>query len=1064
MPAAKPENNLLAPAELRRKLAVPLMPPPRRQQEIERLRHTAQRPGSVIADKLDSSLEALREDAESKRPESEGGLLARFAAFRDRHIRVLEQLAAGASPRRTFEAVVQMIQEQSPGTIASVRVLDVDGIHLRHGAAPDLPPEYCRAIDGVAIGPCAGSCGTAAFRGERVIVSDIATDPLWENFKGLALGHGLLSCWSEPILCSQGKVLGTFAMYHRHISVPTGEDLQSIRVAAHLAGIAIERERAEKARLAVERERELAERESIARERIAAAVRESEERYTLAEQATNDGVWDWNPATGSNYMSPQWKTLLGFKNDELPNVEASFFSRIHPDDGALVRESVRLHTEENRPYCVELRLRCKDGSYRWFESRGEAIRDEAGKVVRMVGSMSDITGRKLAAQRLAIQYEVIRILSDSPALDDAVRRTMQAICEGLGATMGAVWEVCPTENLVRCLDLWHVPDRDLGEFPAITRQITFAPGVGMPGRVWHSGEPLWIPDVASDSNFPRAPYAAHAGLHAAFGFPIRHGSEVLGVLEVFSKEIQEPDDELLQMMNGIGSQIGLFIERKQAEEELARREHKYRQLFESSRDAIMTLFPPYWKFTSANAATLELFGVRDEQEFTALGPWDLSPERQPDGELSSFKAQRAIATAMEHSSHFFEWIHQRTDGTPFPATILLTRVELEGRTGLQATVRDVTEQKRAEKELTLVSNRLLLATRAASIGVWDFDPVNNILIWDDEMFRVYGVPREKFTGAYEAWQATVHPEDLPREMEKVRMALANEQEFDSEFRVIWPDKSIHHIKANATVFWDASGKAARMIGTNWDITAQKRAEEELAHTVAELARSNADLAQFASVASHDLQEPLRAVAGCVELLQRRYGDKLDAQAAEWMQLTVEGAKRMQTLIRDLLAYSRVGTRGKSFERTDASTALDLALANLATAIRESGAVITHDPLPSLVADPTQMAQLFQNLIGNALKFCKERSPEIHVGAQRGKEGWTLSVRDNGIGIEPQYRERIFVIFQRLHKRAEYPGTGIGLAICQRIVERHGGRIWVESEPGKGSTFYFTIPHNGGRTA
>lgn len=1035
-----------------------------RQQEIERLRNAAQRSERGIAGDRASALDELREDAKSKRPESERRLLANFAAFRDRQIRVLEKIAAGATLMQTFEAVVRMIQEQSPGTIASVLVLDPDGVHLRHGAAPDLPEEYNKAIDGASIGPSAGSCGTAAFHGQRVIVSDIATDPLWADFKDLALRHGLLSCWSEPILCSQGKVLGTFAMYHREVSAPGDEDLQSITVAAHLAGIAIERERAEKARLAAEQEREAAERESIAQERIAAAVRESEERYTLAEQATKDGIWDWNPTTGVNYMSPQWKSLLGFEHDELANEQASFFSRIHPDDAAMVRESVRLHTEENRPYCVELRLCCKDGSYRWFESRGEAIRDKGGKVMRMIGAMSDITGRKLADQRLAIQHEVTQVLSGAPSLNDAVRRIMQVICEGLGWDVGAIWQVRPSENLLRCVDLWQLAGLEMGEFSMITRKITFAPGVDMPGRVWRSGEPLWIPDIAGDPNFPRGPYAARVGLHAAFGVPIRCGSDVLGVLEVFSHEIQEPDDELLQMLNGIGSQIGQFIERTQVEEELARSEQKYRQLFESSRDAIMTIFPPEWKFTSANAATLKLFGVRDEEEFITLGPSDLSPERQPDGELSSFKAQRAIATAMEHGSHFFEWTHQRLDGTAFFATVLLTRVELEGRNGLQATVRDITERKRAEAELSLISNRLRVATHAASIGVWDFDPVNNVLIWDDQMFLVYGVPREKFSGAFEAWQATVHPEDLLREMEKVQMALRGEKDFDSEFRVIWRDKSIHCIKANASVFRDPSGKAIRMIGTNWDITAQKRAEEELAHTVAELARSNADLAQFASVASHDLQEPLRAVSGCVELLARRYRDKLDAQAGEWIQLTVEGAKRMQALIRDLLAYSRVGTSGKSFVPTNVGAALDLALANLATSITESGAVITHDPLPSLVADPTQMAQLFQNLIGNALKFCKERSPEIHVGAKPEAGAWTFSVRDNGIGIEPQYRERIFVIFQRLHTRTEYPGTGIGLAICQRIVERHGGRIWVESEPGKGSTFYFTIPQNGGRTA
>ncbi len=1028
--------------------------PPERQQETERQHGAARQTGHTAAGDAPPN---PRGNASSAPSNSQDDWVARFTAFRDRQIRVLEQLAAGASATKTFEAVVQMIQEQSPGTIASVLLVDEDGMHLRHGAAPDLPAEYCRAIDGAAIGPCAGSCGTAAHRGERVIVSDISADPLWRNYRSLALKHGLRSCWSEPIFSSQGKVLGTFAMYHRHVSEPTDEDLRSIRVVAHLAGIAIERERSEKARKAAERERDQKERDSIARAQIAEAVRESEERYALAEQATRDGIWDWHPDTGSTYLSPQWKALLGFRSSELGDRQAAFFSRIHPDDDAMVREAIRLHLEENRPYCVELRLRCKDGRYRWFETRGKAIRDESGKVLRMVGATTNINERKLANQRLAVQYAVTRVLSDSPSLDDAARRIMEAICEGLGWDLGAIWQVSRAENVLRCVNFWHASGRDFGDFLAIARESAFAPGVGIPGRVWRSGEPLWVPDLATDTILPRGPHAAAAGLHAAFAFPIRRGVEILGVLEAFSHEIHEPDTELLQMMNGIGSQIGLFIERRETEAELARSEQKYRQLFESSRDAIMTLFPPEWKFTSANAATVELFGARDERHFVSLGPWDLSPERQPDGELSSTAARHAIETAMDRGSHFFEWTHRRTDGTEFFATVLLTRMELAGKTGLQATVRDITKQKHAEEELGLVSNRLLLATRAASIGVWDFDPVNNILIWDDEMFRVFGITRESFTGTYEAWQATVHPDDLPRELERVQMALRGEREFDSEFRVIWPDKTIHHIKANASVFRDPSGKAVRMIGTNWDITAQKRAEKELAHTVAELARSNADLAQFASAASHDLQEPLRAVVGCVELLDRRCRDKLDGQAREWIQLTVDGARRMQTLIRDLLAYSRVGTRGKSFEPTDAGAALEAALANLATAIRESAATITHDSLPSVIADATQLTQLFQNLIGNALKFCRDRRPEIHVGVRRDSGSWRFSVRDNGIGIEPQYRARIFEIFQRLHTRGEYPGTGIGLAICQRIVERHGGRIWVESEFGKGSTFHFTIP-------
>jgi PAS domain S-box-containing protein len=359
--------------------------------------------------------------------------------------------------------------------------------------------------------------------------------------------------------------------------------------------------------------------------------------------------------------------------------------------------------------------------------------------------------------------------------------------------------------------------------------------------------------------------------------------------------------------------------------------------------------------------------------------------------------------------------------------------------------------------LQTTSNRLRVATRAAKIGIWDFDPVNNVLIWDDQMFEVFGVTRDRFSGAYEAWESTLHPDDVLSEREKVERSLRGEGEFDTEFRIIWPDKSIHYIKAKAAVQRDASGRAVHMIGANWDITDQKVTAENLIHTVEDLARSNADLEQFAYVASHDLQEPLRAVAGCVGLIEKGYHDRLDARANELILHAVEGAKRMQALIQDLLAYARVGTQAKAFEQTDSNGALDRALANLSSAIRESGARITRDVLPQLTAEPTQLTQLLQNLISNSLKFCAGRRPEIHVSARPKDGGWVFAVKDNGIGIGPEYRDRIFVIFQRLHTRTEYAGTGIGLAICKRIVDRHGGQIWVESEPGKGATFYFTIP-------
>ena len=238
---------------------------------------------------------------------------------------------------------------------------------------------------------------------------------------------------------------------------------------------------------------------------------------------------------------------------------------------------------------------------------------------------------------------------------------------------------------------------------------------------------------------------------------------------------------------------------------------------------------------------------------------------------------------------------------------------------------------------------------------------------------------------------------------------------------------------------------------------RKRAEESLELKAKELARSNAELEQFAYVASHDLQEPLRMVASYTQLLAKRYAGKLGADADEFIAYAVDGGRRMQGLINDLLAYSRVGTQGKEFAPTDSGPVLDRVLANLRIATQESGAVVTRDPMPTVVADVSQLGQLLQNLVGNAIKYRNEAAPTVHVGAERENGEWRFSVKDNGIGIDPQYSERIFAIFQRLPTRAEYAGTGIGLAICQRIAERHGGRIWVESRSDQGATFYFTIP-------
>jgi PAS domain S-box-containing protein len=242
-----------------------------------------------------------------------------------------------------------------------------------------------------------------------------------------------------------------------------------------------------------------------------------------------------------------------------------------------------------------------------------------------------------------------------------------------------------------------------------------------------------------------------------------------------------------------------------------------------------------------------------------------------------------------------------------------------------------------------------------------------------------------------------------------------------------------------------------------EVKERKKSEAQLRKQKEELERSNQELEQFAYVASHDLQEPLRMVTSYVQLLARRYKGKLDGDADDFIGFVFDGATRMQRLINDLLAFSRVGTRGKELVLIDSAASVEKAVSNLQLAIEDSGAAVTYDELPTVMADDTQFVQLFQNLIGNAIKYRDVSPPEIHIGADRRNGKWVFSIRDNGIGIDQRYKERIFVIFQRLHTKEKYSGTGIGLALCKKIVERHGGHIWVESGAEKGSVFYFSVP-------
>jgi light-regulated signal transduction histidine kinase (bacteriophytochrome) len=303
----------------------------------------------------------------------------------------------------------------------------------------------------------------------------------------------------------------------------------------------------------------------------------------------------------------------------------------------------------------------------------------------------------------------------------------------------------------------------------------------------------------------------------------------------------------------------------------------------------------------------------------------------------------------------------------------------------------------------------------------------------------------------------IHPDDMSA-MPAAFAKLQESGEAEAEYRQQTKSGDYRWISNRMSIIRDETGKPLYRDGNIRDVTARKRNEEALTHAAQELERSNKDLQAFAYVASHDLQEPLRVIAGFLKLLDERYKSQLDDKAKEYIDFSVDGANRMSAMIKDLLEYSRVGTRGKQPAPVNLVDVMDYAKANLRASIEESNAVITVDQLPTVMADVGQMRQLFQNLVANALKFRAEgRHPEVHIGARQEDDEWLFQVKDNGIGIDPKQTDRLFTMFQRLNTRDKYPGTGIGLAICRKIVERHGGRIWAESELGKGSTFCFSLP-------
>ena len=366
-------------------------------------------------------------------------------------------------------------------------------------------------------------------------------------------------------------------------------------------------------------------------------------------------------------------------------------------------------------------------------------------------------------------------------------------------------------------------------------------------------------------------------------------------------------------------------------------------------------------------------------------------------------------------------------------------------------IKDTTTRTQAEAELGIVFDAL----KSAMVGVIIANPEGKINFVNPAFLNIFRYKDQNEVIGKNA--AELFAPKKVRKFADLTAVIDNVKGDREEFNVHREDGSVFSVEVSCSNVTDKAGNIIGRMAFFVDVSERNEIKKKLKRTVAELKRSNTDLQQFAYVASHDLQEPLRMVASYTQLLEKRYKDKLDTDAKEFIHFAVDGALRMQKLINDLLSYSLVSTRQKPVKPTDCNSVLGQVIANLSVTIEQNNDIITNDDLPTVMADESQMQELFKNLVGNAIKFRSEHAPRVHVSAKQDRNKWIFSVQDNGLGIDLQYKDKIFLIFQRLHSKEEYPGTGIGLAICKRIVERHGGKIWVDSDVGKGSTFYFTLP-------
>ena len=793
------------------------------------------------------------------------------------------------------------------------------------------------------------------------------------------------------------------------------------------------------------------------RKRMEEALHQSEEKYRSIVELANEGVWVTDAQTKTLYVNEKMAEMLGYSHGEMIDKRAmDFVDKNHKAYAELRMEKRRQGIDEVH----ENKLVRKDGSTLWALVNSKSLFDKDGKFTGILAMVTDVTERKQADEALRQAYENLQVQSEELQAQSEELHEADELLHESETKFRTLAENSPDiiarfdrqkrhiyANPAAAEPYGHSPEKMVGktnsELGMDSELVQF--WEGHYENVFTTGKPKTMEFQYTSPQSKKYYFNTRV-------VPEFFNGKVTSVLAI-SRDITDVKEVEAKLNETLDNLENLVKERTdELEEAYSSLKESESGLAEAQRIAHIGNWD--WNIITnklyLSDEVYRIYGCKP-QEFSVTRNAFLSYVHPDDRDYVDNSFNRALNEKLISIDYRIILVNGEERVVHAQSEVICNEENIPVRT--RGTIQDITERKRAEEKIRTLAN----AVESSNDAIITESVDGIITSWNKGAEIIYGYLAEEVLGKN---FSILEPDNFKGEIKQFSEKIKTGEKIEHyETSRLKKDGTRINVSVSLSPVFDTSGKLVALSAIVRDITERKKAGEILKSKLEELARSNEELEQFAYVSSHDLQEPLRMISSYLQLLQRRYQGSLDDKADKYIYYAVDGASRMQNLINDLLEFSRVTTRARDHVPMDSEFILDQVLSNLEVFIEENEATVSHCSLPEVMADYSQMVQVFQNLIINGIKFRSEEAPQIHISAEKKTREWVFSVRDNGIGIDPQYSEKIFEVFKRLHKKEEYPGTGIGLAICKKIVERHGGRIWVESELDKGSTFYFTLPIN-----